>query len=632
MLTVSGGMLPGAPGGVLPYTAQPTSVGYQGLWQVPGQQLAVDANGTYYVTTLDGSMMIPQSSASSAQPTQQYAVLDPTTGQHSIYPGNLVSQPVGQVLASQLPVMSTATGQVFAPYMPSSSMSMQYVVGTMPSSTQQQGFVTQSISAPSLPVGGSQPAAVPQSAAQGQGSDVWASGLRMTMAETRRLANFTVDWSLLHGELPVFGKEAEDLILSLNSSDIQRAEVAGLAGEGEINRWKNVLTSCDPGSVEVEQRRRQGSSRLMPLRSLMNVKVSEHWSYKAKLLFRRLNVQEGQGAPLGPKDVVQGWVIQGIANWAGLDINELQPKHVILAFWRANKRVAKRTLRDDVQEARSHVRGRRVEISEFEVARDTWRAELQKISDTLFPGGDYSSLKLGKDRALQCDDLPKRKVKRSPRPTPTPAGPPEAAKPLDWSSRQYSFDSVPSPSELATLTSSDVTKKRMAPSLQISTPNPHAEQVRPFAAVVPKMATPQPHFMGPRSPDLFMAAGGKSPSIFFDPGPFEDEVNLDGSQAPAPSDDLNGKSGNDVSSLRINTVSPGNSGLFSTLQGLTPLALASSNTPGGGFSLGFSPATYDYGELHQSASLNTPEAESAAKDLRTSSSQLDQFLADDRAK
>ena len=251
------------------------------------------------------------------------------------------------------------------------------------------------------------PGVNPAAAAAAASSMNWPSDLRMTMAETRRMANFVVDWCLRHGELPMFGKDAENLILSLSSKQVNEAEEAGLAGEGEMRRWRKVLQNCDPGTAMVEQRRRRGASKQTPLRSLMNVKVSEHWSYKAKLLFKRLGVRENTGPTLNRDDVMKGSVISNISHWTGVDLEDLGPEHVVLALWRANKRVLGRNLRDDVQAARRRVRGRRVEISEFDLARDGWREELNELHSQLFPDNDFSALKTGRRNAQSSDSQPK---------------------------------------------------------------------------------------------------------------------------------------------------------------------------------------------------------------------------------
>ena len=222
----------------------------------------------------------------------------------------------------------------------------------------------------------------------------------LNMSDTRRLGNFVVDFCLSRGKLPVFGVEAEELLKELSEADIKDASSRGQANEEEIKRWIRVVTQCDTTQLCVEQRKRKGGSRQVPLRSLMNVKISEHWSYKAKILFKRLNTMHNSSSLITTSDLTSASLIRGIASWTGVKVPEVQPEHVVITVWRINKRLSGRSLRDDVQDSRVHVRGKRVDVSEFELARDVWRDELVALYKTLFP-------------VLPCEELEKGKVAAS---------------------------------------------------------------------------------------------------------------------------------------------------------------------------------------------------------------------------
>ena len=227
------------------------------------------------------------------------------------------------------------------------------------------------------------------------------SDYAMSSNEVRSMANYLVDTCVAEGKLPVFGKEAEDLIASTDQPRAFAGFYRKTPNRREFEKWKSVLKSCDPKELPVLHQKRNGSAKKIPLRSLMNIKISEHWSYKAKSLYKLLSFRKTRD-PLSRQELNDARVVRALYQWARVPPLELNQEHVTLAVWRVNKKFHGRTLRDDVQESRCRVRGRRSDLTEFELARDLWREELLNVKESLFPSGNIADLNSGKQALLMA--------------------------------------------------------------------------------------------------------------------------------------------------------------------------------------------------------------------------------------
>ena len=285
------------------------------------------------------------------------------------------------------------------------------------------------------------------------------------MADSRRIGNFVVDMSLKKGKLPVFGQQAEELIINLKPKDVDLAVASKFASRDELEFWKELLSRHDSTQVFVEQKKRKGKSRQVTLRSLVNIKISEHWSYKAKTLFKTMNNHFHFRSEVTYEDLQDGALISAIANWVQVAPKEIDKNHVTLTVWRINKKVNRRTLRDDVQAARKHVRGKRLDVSEFEIARKKWRLELKTLKVALFPNGNTTFLESGKRAAMRISLPGRLPMVSKPSPSAEPVPPPSStaagstltsigSPPSNWERPPVLPETVsPTPSVLAPSTS-----------------------------------------------------------------------------------------------------------------------------------------------------------------------------------
>ena len=200
---------------------------------------------------------------------------------------------------------------------------------------------------------------------------------RLSVREVRAMAIFVVRWCLFHGKFPAFGAAAEEMILGLTKDDIELAGAVGFVSHGEIETWQNVFRFQDPKKLLVDQYDGTRALRIS-LRTLLNAKISEHWSHKSKVLLRSV----GDVGKLTRNNIDDSRLTGKIASWLGIDKRRLGNRALALAFWRINKKAKGNTLRAELAEARKRQKGQDLDGHTF--ARDTWAKEIEDSYKQLF--------------------------------------------------------------------------------------------------------------------------------------------------------------------------------------------------------------------------------------------------------
>ena len=196
--------------------------------------------------------------------------------------------------------------------------------------------------------------------------------------DVRTMAVFVVNWCIHHGWFPKFGDDAEHLLVNLTEKDIQKAEKLNFALARDLEMWKKHLKGLKTQSVYIPKSDSRDSP-LQSLRTLLNTKISEHWSHKSKALLRTL----GSFGVMCRKHLDDDTVKEAIAQWAGSSVDKVRDGVFSLGFWRLNKKATDANLRAELAAARKEQKG--AGGDGHQLARDRWIEEVKKLHTELFP-------------------------------------------------------------------------------------------------------------------------------------------------------------------------------------------------------------------------------------------------------
>ena len=209
--------------------------------------------------------------------------------------------------------------------------------------------------------------------------------------EAKALARVSIDVCLYKGQVPVRRGKAVDLIVGLEKDEIDNIVVKkGMASAEEVSRWKQAIESCNLETQPVNSKRKRENTMMQ----FIGVKAGERCHYRYRLLlelFGMRNSTRNRVHQLNPKQpltrehVLNVSILNGIARWLNVDVEELTTAQVALAFWRLNKAVHQETLSNDVNSHRKSGCGHgsaRVQLNED--VRDQWEKEVRDLEKELF--------------------------------------------------------------------------------------------------------------------------------------------------------------------------------------------------------------------------------------------------------